>query len=120
MDAFARFAFFTIARDAGFVTLAGATLMVAFSFDPALAFYIGAHVALLFALVLLFRAWRLTEDHIVATEPWRILRPEERPQGDDARRWARERLENVLLRFAKGASGVAGLLSGSALVVSLN
>jgi hypothetical protein len=37
MTPFSRFAFFTMARDAGFVALATLTLMVAFSHAPALA-----------------------------------------------------------------------------------
>jgi hypothetical protein len=42
-----RFALFALARDSAFVTLAAATLMVGFSFDPSLAFKIGATVALI-------------------------------------------------------------------------
>lgn len=57
MNPFARFAFFTIARDASFVTLAAATLMVAFSFEPPLAFKIGATVALIFSIGLVVRSF---------------------------------------------------------------
>lgn len=120
MQAFARFAFFTAARDASFVALAGITLMVAFSFDPALALRIGAHVALLYALVLLVRVFVLSEKHVVRTEPWRVLPPEERPTGEAGLRGARDQLEGVLLSFAKAASGVASLLFGFALMTSLN
>jgi hypothetical protein len=120
MDPFGRFAFFTTARDASFVAVAGLTLMVAFSFDPALAFYIGAHVALIFSLVLIFRVMRLTEEHVTHTEPWRVLTPAERPAGEEGRRRARERLEEVLLRFAKGASAIASALFGTSLLASLS
>ena len=45
-----RYAFFTLVRDASFVTLAGAMMMVGASFDPPLAFKVGASLALIFAL----------------------------------------------------------------------
>ena len=37
-----RYAFFTLVRDTSFVTLAGAMMMVGASFDPPLAFKVGA------------------------------------------------------------------------------
>lgn len=120
MGAFHRFAIATIARDAGFVALAAATLMVAFSFAPAFAFVVGADIALVFAIGLLLRAACLREDRIERTEPWRILEPRERPLGEAGRRSARDDLQVVLLRFAKGASGVAILLYLTSLSISLN
>ena len=120
MDAFRRFAVFTNARDASFVALATAVVMLAFSFDLALAFRIGASIQLLFALGLLLRFARLSDERIVHTETWRILNPSERPVGEPGRRAARTDLELVLLQFAKAAASVAVLLFGSALVVSLN
>jgi hypothetical protein len=119
MEPFSRYAFFTIARDASFVCLAGATLMVAFSFDPALALDIGGHVALLFAVILLGRALYLSEDRILRSEPWRGLEPDERPIGDSGVRWAFDQMETLLLRFAKLAAGIAGMLYGSSLVASI-
>jgi hypothetical protein len=119
MDPFRRFAFFTLARDTGYVGLAAATLMLAFSFYPALAFCIGASVALLFSLGLLLRVGRLTEERLVRTEQWYALEPPERPPGHAGRSRARDSLEELLLRFAKDASGVASVLYGSALIASL-
>jgi len=119
MDPFARFAFFTVARDAGFVTLAAMLLMVAFSFEPAIAFEIGATFALLFSLGLLARAYFLTEERLERSEVWRALPEQHRPPGDDGRRWAKGYFELLLLQVAKGASGFAGLLYGSALVMAL-
>ena len=119
MNPFTRFAFFTVARDAGYVVLAGATLMVGFSFEPALALELGATVALIFSVGLLARAYFLTDERLERSEVWRALPEEERPPGDDGRRWARGYLEGLLLRAAKGASGCAGVLYGSALVVAL-
>ena len=118
MIPFRRVAFFTVARDASFVALAAATLMVAFSFAPPLAFKIGATVALIFSVGLLIRRYFLTEERFLRSEAWRALRPEERPAGQHGRELARAQLEGVLLRFAKAASGIAGILYGSALVLS--
>jgi hypothetical protein len=98
----ARFAFFTLARDASFVALAGTVLMVGFSFEPPLAFKIGATVALLFAITLLIRRSLMTEERFRRSEAWRALRPEERPAGDQGARMAQAALEELMLRFAKG------------------
>jgi len=114
----ARFAFFTLARDACFVTLAAATLMVGFSFEPPLAFKIGATVALIFAIVLLVRSYFLTEESFLRSEAWRALKPEERPAGEQGREMARAHLQELMLRFAKAASGIAGVLYCSALVLA--
>jgi len=119
MTPFARFAFFTVARDASFVTLAAATLMVAFSFEPPLAFKIGATVALIFSIGLIIRSYFLTEERLLRSEVWRALRPDERPAGIQGRQLARAQLEELLLRFAKAASGIAGILYCSALVLSM-
>lgn len=120
MGAFHRFALATIARDATFVALAAATLMVAFSFAPALALSIGANIALLFSLGLVLRAACLKEDRIERTEVWRILQPHERPVGDVGRRSARDDLQELLLRFAQAAAGIAIVLYTTSLLISLN
>jgi hypothetical protein len=120
MEAFHRFACATIARDATFVALAAVTLMVGFSYAPALALGIGANIALVFAIALLLRAACLRDDRIHRTEAWRILAPQERPLGDAGRRSARDDLQEVLLRFAQAAAGVAILLYSTSLYVSLN
>jgi hypothetical protein len=119
MTPFSRFAFFTMARDAGFVALATLTLMVAFSYTPALACKIGATMALIFAVALLLRARYLTEERLMRGEVWRALEPQERPAGKDGRGWARAHFEMLMLRVAKGAAGAAGLLYGCALVLAL-
>jgi hypothetical protein len=119
MNPFARFALLTVARDAAYVSLAAMVLMLAFSFRPALAFEIGATIALLFAIGLLVRVYFLTDDRLERCEVWRALPEEERPPGEDGRRWARGHFELVLLRFAKGASGFAGVLYCSALLLAL-
>jgi hypothetical protein len=119
MNPFTRFAFFTVARDAGFVALAAMLLMLAFSFEPVLAFGVGATIALVFSMGLLVRVYFLTEERLERSEVWRALPAEERPPGDDGRRWAKGYLETLLLHFAKDASAFASLLYCSALVMAL-
>jgi hypothetical protein len=114
------FAFYTLARDACFVALAAATMMVGFSFEPALAFNIGATVALVFSLVLLTRIHFLTEERFRQSEAWRALRPEERPAGEDGPRFARAQFEELVLHFAKASAGIAGILYCSALMLSVS
>jgi hypothetical protein len=119
MIVFARFAYFTLMRDAGFVTTAAALLMLAFSFSAPIAFDVGATVALIFALALLARILCLTDARFTRSEAWRALHDEERPVGVNGMRWARAEWERMLMRFAKAAAGIAGLLYGSALVLSV-
>jgi hypothetical protein len=111
---FRRLAVFTLARDASFVALAGGTLMVGFSFAPALAFAIGAHVALLFSLALLVRVARLSEQRVSRTEVWRGLQPDERP----GRRSACDDLRDLLFHFAKSAAAIAVALQTLSLLAS--
>jgi hypothetical protein len=118
MDAFRRSACFTVARDTTFSAVAAATLIVAFSYDLALAFAVGAGVQLLFVLLLLLRLTRLSDERIARTEAWRVLAPSERPAGEEGRRLARWDLELVLLHFAKAAASVAVLLFSSSLLYS--
>jgi hypothetical protein len=113
-----RYAFFTLARDASFFSLAAILLMVAFSFAPPLAFEIGATVALLFSVVLLARSYLLTKERFMRSEVWRGLNPDERPAGEHGVRIAQAYMNEQLLRFAKSSSAVAGLLYGSALITS--
>ncbi|AXK81619.1 hypothetical protein DW352_14485 [Pseudolabrys taiwanensis] len=115
----ARFAFFTLTRDSLFVALAGLLLMTAFSFEPPLAFEVGASVALVFSIGLLARSYFMNEERFRRSEAWRALTPDERPAGDTGQQFAREHFETLLLRFAQGASAVAALLFASALLLSL-
>lgn len=114
-----RYARFTLLRDAGFFAVAAVTLMVGFSFEPALALVIGASVALFFAVIQLVRAFCLTEERFRRCEVWRALEPEERPAGAHGIRFALTSLQDEMLRFAKSAAGAAGALYGSGLTLSL-
>jgi len=118
MDTFARFAFFTIARDASFSALAAGILMVAYSFNPPLALVIGASVAMFYAAVMLVRALFLNEDRVVVTEPWLVMEPDQRPVGDAGRAGACERFETMLLAAAKNAAGLASVMFGLGLLMA--
>lgn len=113
-----RFAFYTLARDASFAALAGSVMMVAASFEPALAFKIGATVALVFSLLLLARSYRLTDERFRRSEAWRALRPDERPAGEHGPQFARAQFNELLLHFAKAAAGVAGIMYCSGLMLA--
>jgi Ca2+/Na+ antiporter len=117
MEPFRREAHFGLMRDTGFIALAAATMMLAFSYRLELAFCIGASVALLFAVVLVFKVGGLTEEAVQRSEPWLALERGRRPRGHEGRRWARDRLEDLLLLFAKRSSGIAVAMFGVALVV---
>lgn len=118
MDTFARFAFFTIARDASVSAFAAAILMLAYSFNPPLALVLGASIAMFFAAVMLVRALFLTEDRVTGTEPWTVMEPEQRPIGDAGRAVACEQLETLLLRAAKTAAGIAAVMFGLGLLMA--
>lgn len=120
MDRFAEFAFSALARDASFVALAATTLMIGFSFDLALALHLGAQIALIFCLFLLYRVSVLTAERVRRTEAWRALAPGERPAGEAGLALARDGLQHALLRFAKGSSAAACILLTGSLAASLN
>lgn len=119
MDAFARLAFVTVARDALSAFLAGMILMVAYSFDPPLALVIGASVAMFFTAVMMVRAFFLTEEKVANTDPWAVMQPEERPIGDGALAYARERLQIAMLRGAKNGAGIASAMFALGLFLDL-
>ena len=75
-----------------------------------MAIEVGAFIALMFSIGLVIRACLLTEKRLTHCEAWRALPDEERPAGDGAQSWARAELQEVLLRFAKSAAGVSGIL----------
>ena len=100
-----------------FLTVLVAVLVIVlYDLDAPTALLAAANVALLFALVLMARAGRLTERNIVRGQFWRTLPPKERPPGEAGARLARRALEEAWLRFAKGAAVAAIALAGLAYV----
>jgi hypothetical protein len=69
-----------------------------------------ANVALMFALVLMARAGRLTDVNVARGQFWRTLPASERPRGEAGRRMARTALELTWLQFAKGTAAIAIVL----------
>ena len=100
------------------VALITLVLMITRSFELAAAFLIGANVALLFSLSLMVWSEWLSEERIVWTEAWRMLKPSQQPAGRAGRRWAQSCLSDVALRFAQVASVLAITLSASALMIA--
>lgn len=70
-----------------------------------------ATVALLFALVLMVRAGRLTERTVTRGRFWRTVPPRKRPPGDAGARIAHRVLRDTWLAFAKGAALAAIVLA---------
>ena len=119
MGPFRENAFYLLAWRAFLVALIALALIVTRSFELAAAFLIGANVALLFSLSLIVWSERLTEQRIVWTEAWRMLKPSQRPAGRAGRRWALSCLSDVALRFAQVVSVLAIALSASALMLAI-
>jgi hypothetical protein len=84
--------------------------------DRSASLLVAANVALLFALVLMARAGRLTDRNVMRGQFWRTLAPQERPRGEAGARIARRALHETWLKFAKGAAAVAVVLSSLAFV----
>ena len=118
MDPFRETAFCLLVWRAFLTALVTVLLIVLSRFQLALAFLVGANVALLFSLGLIVWSELLTDDRIVWTAAWRMLAPQERPAGIAGRRWARRDLSEMSLAFAKTASAVAAVLSASAFVLA--
>lgn len=116
MRPFRENAFYLLAWRAFLVALITLVLMITRSFELAAAFLIGANVALLFSLSLMVWSEWLSEERIVWTEAWRMLKPSQQPAGRAGRRWAH--LSDVALRFAQVALVLAITLSASALMIA--
>jgi hypothetical protein len=88
----------------------GVVLLIALNdVEPATAFLIAAHVALLFALLLIAGVIHLTR-HVTRGPFWNTLPPAQRPASAAGRRMACRALHDTWLRFAKGAAAVAIVL----------
>ena len=118
MRPFRENAFYLLAWRAFLVALITLVLMITRSFELAAAFLIGANVALLFSLGLMVWSEWLSEERIVWTEAWRMLKPSQQPAGRAGRRWAHSCLSDVALRFAQVASVLAITLSTSAFMIA--
>ncbi len=112
LDEAGRIAFFETVWRAFLAVLSAAILIVCYSADVTASLLIGANVALLFAVVTIFDAARLNDDR-PGEAPARPLRE----LAARAPHWAQHYPERPMLRLAKGASGIAIALAGSALLL---
>jgi len=110
-------AFYLLVWRATLTVLVAVVVMATSAISLKAALLVGAHFALLFALVLVLAADRLDENRVLKTGAWRMLMPGQRPAGVAGRRWARNYLKEIDLRFAKAASAIAVALAASALAV---
>ena len=116
MEPFEEKAFYLLVWRAFLAALIALVLIVTRGYQVPGAFVIAANVALIFSLGLIVWARRLTDERIVSTEAWRILKPGQRPAGIG--RWACLYLNEVALRFARGSAAVAAGLCASALILA--
>jgi uncharacterized membrane protein len=116
MDSFRETAF-CLTLWQGLLTLLVTVLAIALNdlHAPA-ALLVAATVALLFALVLMARASRLTERNVIRGQFWRTVPPRNRPPGEAGARLASRVLRETWLRFAKAAAMIAIVLASLAYV----
>ena len=91
--------------------LVSVLLIVLSDLDAPTALLAAANIALLFALVLMAWAGRLTERNVVRGQFWRTLPERKRPAGEGGARLARRALQETWLTFARGAALVAIVLA---------
>ena len=101
----------------GLLTLVVTVLAIALhDLDAPAALLAAATVALLFALVLMVRAGRLTEHSVTRGHFWRAVPPRKRPPGEAGARLAQRVVQETWLAFAKGAALAAIVLASLASV----
>jgi len=118
MDPFRNQAFYILLWQSILAAIVATVLMATLSDDVAAAVLIGAKVAFLYSLGLVAWAALLTDELVVRSRAWRLLRSDQRPAGPGGRRGARRCLNEAAFGFAEAASVVAILLSVSALVLA--
>lgn len=102
-----RIATFCVGRAVFFGAIAISCMMLAFSFNPALAFRCGAITTMLMAGVLTFKAIQALSRHPRKTEVWLYLDERTRPANDQARAVFSRMMREVYGRFARGSFMVA-------------
>ncbi|MFN4282833.1 MAG: hypothetical protein ACK4NA_09360 [Alphaproteobacteria bacterium] len=108
MERIRELAWLSVGRACGFALLAIFTVMIALSFDPALAARSGAVLFLISAVALRLLARLAPTRNPRRTEVWYMLDPREQPSGLGAQRVIGAVLADVYRRFA-GWALAAGL-----------
>ena len=107
MDDFRNTAFYLTLWHAILTAIVSVLLIALHDLALASALSAAATLALLFALLLMARAGRLSEKRITRSQFWRTLAPQMRPAGEAGLRMACRVLGETWLRFAKGATAAA-------------
>jgi len=108
-----------VGRAVMFGTLAIFCVMLGLSFDPAAAFRAGAFMVLAMSGVLLFKAMNAFRTNPKRTEVWLYLDEKSRPSEADAKFVFAIVLRDVYGRFARASLGVAVVLFGVSLALTL-
>jgi hypothetical protein len=119
MEEMRRAAFESVARACGFASLGIFCLMFGLSFEPRLAFKAGGFLAVLTALILIYKAHEALTKNYRKTEMWLCLPKTSRPPAAQAQRLSATVLRETYLRFALWASAIAACLWAVALAFAL-
>lgn len=90
-----------------FGALAIGTIMLSFSFSPAMCLKAGAITTMLMSVILLAKARLVHRQKPERTEVWIYLTPDTKPSGSEARKVYATILEDVYLQFARVSFQVA-------------
>lgn len=118
MDPFRGNVFYVLLWRAILALLISVVLMVTRCGALGEALLIGAHVALLYSLVVAVWAAGLDGERVAGFLPWRMLAKSERPAGAPGRRWACNVAKEIALPFARIGSAVAAGLAASSLFIA--
>ena len=119
MEKVRQVAYLSIGRAVGFAGLAIFTVMVGLSFDPLMAVRCGGVLLLLLLAALLLKAQRAPFTDYRHTEAWMLLDGPDRPDARFAGQVLAGALRDACLRFARWTAGVAAIVWGFAVLLSL-
>ncbi len=119
MEPVRKVAFVCVGRAVGFGALAIAMMMLAFAFDPVLAFRCGAICTLLMAGILTQKAIMALRQPPRRTEVWLFLDERSRPSSEGANRAFAATLSDVYGQFARIALNVACLFFAMSVTLSI-
>jgi hypothetical protein len=115
-----RLTLISVARGVGFAALGVLCLMVGFAEDFVNVLRSGGIGSLLITVVLYFKAQNASVMNYKRTEVWIMLKPDERPPEDVARRMVAECRRDILLRWSERSAWIAASLLAAAALVLLS
>lgn len=119
MNLVERMAFITVIRANGFAGLAIMCVMVGSSFDPKMAFRMGAVLLLMWAFFQILRGYTALQKDVRETELWILLEKQDRPQPEIRQQIIGGALRTAYYSFAHLSSVLAALLAGASIGLSL-